>query len=89
MTGKAHFEWEDTKNQDNQKKHGISFAVAQYAITDENHIIIEDFGHSESEKRYNCIGKSRGRSCHREIHISEKCYSHFWCRILKKWEIHL
>jgi len=57
MTNESHFEWDETKNQDNQKKHGISFELAQYAFTDENRIILEDFQHSESEKRYYCIGK--------------------------------
>jgi uncharacterized DUF497 family protein len=57
MTSKSHFEWDKTKNQENQKKHGISFEVAQYAFFDEKRIILEDLAHSESEKRYYCIGK--------------------------------
>ena len=57
MTSKSHFEWDETKNRENQKKHGISFEIAQYAFADENRIILEDLGHSEIEKRYYCIGK--------------------------------
>jgi len=43
MTNKSHFEWDETKNQDNQKKHGIPFEIAQYAFADQNRIILEDF----------------------------------------------
>ena len=57
MTIKSHFEWDETRNQENLKKHGISFEVAQYAFADKQRIILEDLGHSKSEKRYYCIGK--------------------------------
>ena len=57
MQNNSHFEWDETKNQENQKKHGISFEIAQYAFADENRIILEDLSHSDSEKRYYCIGK--------------------------------
>ena len=57
MKIKSHFEWDETKNQENQKKHGISFELAQYAFADKKRIILEDLAHSESEKRYYCIGK--------------------------------
>ena len=42
MTNKSHFEWDETKNQDNQKKHGVPFEIAQYAFADQNRIILED-----------------------------------------------
>ena len=57
MTNKSHFEWDETKNQDNQKKHGVPFETAQYAFADQNRIILEDLAHSEKEKRHYCIGK--------------------------------
>ena len=57
MTIKSHFEWDEKKNQENLKKHGISFEVAQYAFADKQRIILEDLTHSRSEKRYYCIGK--------------------------------
>jgi len=28
------FEWDHRKNQENQKKHGVPFALAQYAFAD-------------------------------------------------------
>ena len=52
------FEWDDTKDEFNKRKHGISFYSAQYAFSDPNRVIAEDLDHStESEKRYFCIGK--------------------------------
>ena len=57
MAQKFSFDWNDKKDKLNQKKHGISFAEAQYAFRDPNRIILEDLSHSNSEKRYYCIGK--------------------------------
>ena len=54
---KVHFEWDSHKNYENQQKHGVSFAVAQYAFSDPNRIIAEDVNHSKTEKRYYCFGK--------------------------------
>jgi len=56
----AHFEWDDTKDRQNQKKHGVSFAVAQLAFLDEHRIILEDLSHSYDEKRYYCLGNVGG-----------------------------
>ena len=50
------FEWDNTKDGDNQIKHGVSFADAQFAFLDENRIIAEDLGHSGDEKRFYCFG---------------------------------
>ena len=57
MKAKATFEWDETKNIENQKKHGISFEFAQYAFADQKRVILEDLTHSDEEKRYYCIGK--------------------------------
>ncbi len=52
------FEWDDTKDQHNQRKHGISFYEAQRAFLDEYRVIAEDLDHSTAkEKRYFCFGK--------------------------------
>jgi uncharacterized DUF497 family protein len=52
------FEWDDHKDQLNRKKHGVSFALAQYAFADPNRVILEDVSHStKTEKRYYCLGK--------------------------------
>jgi len=47
MKTKSHFEWDETKNRDNQQKHGISFDIAQYAFADPKRIILEDLEHSD------------------------------------------
>ena len=53
---KQDFEWNQTKNLENQRKHGVSFYEAQYAFIDSNRIIAEDVEHSQKEKRYYCFG---------------------------------
>ena len=50
------FEWNEAKNKENQRKHGVSFYEAQYAFLDENRFIAEDLSHSKDEKRYYCFG---------------------------------
>ena len=51
------FEWDQKKNKENQKKHGVSFEVAQYAFADTHRVIAEDLSHTDKEKRYYCFGK--------------------------------
>ena len=51
------FEWDESKNLENQEKHGVSFELAQYAFADQNRVIAEDISHSQNEKRYYCFGK--------------------------------
>jgi len=38
---KAHFEWDETKDEGNRHKHGVSFSMAQYAFLDPKRIIAE------------------------------------------------
>ena len=56
MAKKTNFEWDDNKDEENQKRHGVSFALAQLAFFDHNRIILEDLEHSIDEKRYYCLG---------------------------------
>ena len=51
------FEWDPAKDLENQPKHGVSFAQAQYAFADSMRVIAEDLDHSTREKRYFCIGR--------------------------------
>lgn len=51
------FEWDENKNADNLRKHGVPFDLAQYAFADPKRVIAEDLEHSQSEKRYYCFGK--------------------------------
>ncbi len=53
---KARFEWDAKKDQENQEKHGIAFARAQFAFADARRVIAEDLSHSSSEKRHYCFG---------------------------------
>ncbi|MGA9033874.1 MAG: BrnT family toxin [Sulfuricaulis sp.] len=39
---KARFDWDEKKNHENQKKHGVSFGLAQLAFTDSKRVIAED-----------------------------------------------
>ncbi len=52
----AHFEWDPVKDIENQRKHRVSFAEAQYAFADSSRVIAEDLSHSAKEKRYYCFG---------------------------------
>lgn len=54
---KAHFEWDEAKDKENQSKHNVSFAVAQYAFLDPNRVIVENISHSKEEERFYCIGR--------------------------------
>ena len=44
---KCKFEWDDSKDQVNREKHGVSFYEAQQAFLDSSRVIAEDFEHSE------------------------------------------
>lgn len=54
---KVTFEWDESKNLENQKRHRLSFELAQHAFLDPHRIIAEDITHSHDEKRYYCFGK--------------------------------
>jgi uncharacterized DUF497 family protein len=56
------FEWNEAKDLENQRKHGVSFYEAQYAFLDENRVIAEDLSHSTKEKRYYCFGLNEARN---------------------------
>lgn len=54
---KGSFDWDPENDLINQQKHGVQFALAQYAFADENRVIARDLEHSEDERRYFCIGQ--------------------------------
>jgi len=60
MAKTSDFEWDDAKDQSNQRKHDIPFSLAQFAFLDERRVILEDLDHSDGEKRYYCLGKVAG-----------------------------
>jgi uncharacterized protein len=49
-----------TKIKENQRKHGVAFAIAQFAFADPIRVIAEDLSHSSGEKRYYCFGRVDG-----------------------------
>ncbi len=53
-------EWDDTKNQTNIRKYGISFETAALVFADEERIEYYDRLHSVNEDRYVVIGCVQG-----------------------------
>ena len=51
------FEWDTTKDRQNQEKHGIAFAFAQDAFADPKRVILADDEHSTEENRFYCLGQ--------------------------------
>ena len=56
----AEFDWDEKKNDANQKKHHVSFQAAQAAFFDSNRVIARDIDHSKTEERFYCFGKIEG-----------------------------
>ena len=54
------FEWDEEKNAENLRKHGVDFETAQYAFIDPKRVIAKDLKHSQKEKRYYVFGKVKG-----------------------------
>jgi hypothetical protein len=52
------FEWDDRKDAQNRRKHGISFEEAQTAFFDEQALLIADPDHSTHEERFILLGMS-------------------------------
>ena len=52
------FEWDEHKNQINQRKHGISFEEASSVFYDDRAILFDDPLHSEEEERFLLLGMS-------------------------------
>ena len=56
----ARFDWDPKKDTENQRKHGVALAKAQFAFADPSRVIAEDLSHSSGEKRYYCFGEVGG-----------------------------
>lgn len=57
---KPRFDWDSGKDTENQQKHGVSFARAQYAFADPQRVIAKDVSHSRTEERFYCFGEVDG-----------------------------
>ena len=53
----ARFDWDPEKDAENQHKHGVSFARAQYVFADPKRVIAKDVFHSQTEERFYCFGE--------------------------------
>lgn len=54
---KVRFEWDEAKDRENLKKHGVPFSSAQFAFADPKRVIAQDVAHSHSEQRFYCFGQ--------------------------------
>ncbi len=52
------FSWDDRKERENRRKHGVSFDEAVTAFADENARLTHDPGHSRGEDRFVLLGFS-------------------------------
>ena len=64
------FEWDESKNQINQRKHGIDFEEAKTVFYDDNAILFDDPEHSMEEDRFLILGISK----HENLCIVSHCY---------------
>jgi uncharacterized DUF497 family protein len=55
---KLEFEWDERKNQENIRKHGLTFQEAETVFSDEHALLIGDSEHSGSEDRFILLGLS-------------------------------
>ena len=58
MAAVLRFEWDDRKDTQNRRKHGISFEEAQTVFFDEQALLIADPDHSMQEERFILLGMS-------------------------------
>jgi len=52
------FEWDEAKNRENQRKHGVSFEEARSVFFDQQGVEYYDEEHAESEERFLLLGLS-------------------------------
>ena len=52
------FEWNQSKNRLNKRKHGVSFEEAETVFADEHALLIDDPEHSDEEDRFILLGLS-------------------------------
>ena len=64
------FEWDETKNQINKNKHGISFEQVKSVFEDDLAILFDDPDHSIDEERFLIIGMSNEKG----VCIVSHCY---------------
>ena len=70
MVQNLKFEWDENKNEINQRKHGISFDEVTSVFRDTFAIVFDDPDHSDYEERFLIIGTSDERG----ICLVSHCY---------------
>ena len=56
--GELRFEWDERKNRENQRKHGVSFEEARSVFFDQKAVEFYDDVHDEREERFLLLGVS-------------------------------
>jgi uncharacterized DUF497 family protein len=52
------FEWDEAKNTENKRRHGVSFEEAQSVFYDDRALMIRDPDHDDPEERFLLLGMS-------------------------------
>ena len=68
----AEFEWDDAKNAENLRKHGITFEQAKAIFLDPLAITIEDPNHSDDENRFVTIGMTFWSDTLTVVHVDRE-----------------
>ena len=80
---KLRFDWDESKNRANRRKHKVSFEEAMTVFYDEHALYMDDPDHSDEEDRFLLLGLSTKA---RELVVSH-CYrkSDAVVRIISAW----
>ena len=81
--GKVRFEWDESKDLDNQKKHNVTFSFAQHAFLDPHLLIVEDIsqvGGGQILLHWSC----RRRNYDGKVYLSWQYCPYLWGSILEK-----
>lgn len=70
----ARFDWDPSKDAENQRKHGVSFIRAQYAFADPERVIARDVSHSQTEDRFYCFGEVMAASLRCGLPIAPRLF---------------
>ena len=94
MTAHIEFQWDESKNSSNLKKHGIFFEEARSCFYDEDALLISDPDHSESEDRFILLGLSSSARvlvvchCYREVSATTETIRIISARKTERHEAH-
>jgi len=65
------FEWDNRKNAQNKRKHGLSFEEARTVFFDERALLIADPDHSQHEERFILLGLLESTSKLRTVAVGK------------------